>query len=65
MEVAVSGEAPIDQRSSASAAPSGWSLFRRASATSHTGSLAQRMMMIAAVWISILLLTGGFALDRR
>lgn len=62
MEVAVSGEAPIDQRSSAPAA-SGWSLFRRASATSHTGSLAQRMMMIAAVWITILLLTGGFALD--
>jgi signal transduction histidine kinase len=30
----------------------------------HTGSLAQRMMMIAAVWISILLLAGGVALDR-
>jgi signal transduction histidine kinase len=30
----------------------------------HTGSLAQRMMMIAAVWIAILLLAGGIALDR-
>ncbi|MDE1915122.1 MAG: HAMP domain-containing histidine kinase [Sphingomonadales bacterium] len=30
----------------------------------HTGSLAQRMMMIAAVWIAILLLAGGVALDR-
>lgn len=30
----------------------------------HTGSLAQRMMLIAAGWISILLLVGGIALDR-
>ncbi|WP_425482295.1 sensor histidine kinase [Altericroceibacterium indicum] len=30
----------------------------------HTGSLARRMMLIAAGWISILLLLGGFALDR-
>jgi signal transduction histidine kinase len=30
----------------------------------HTGSLAQRMMLIAAVWITILLLGGGLALDR-
>lgn len=33
-------------------------------AKAHTGSLAQRMMMIAAVWIAILLLAGGVALDR-
>ncbi|HWU01435.1 MAG TPA: histidine kinase, partial [Novosphingobium sp.] len=30
----------------------------------HTGSLSQRMMMIAAVWIIVLLLAGGLALDR-
>lgn len=33
-------------------------------APSHTGSLARRMMVIAAGWISILLLCGGVALDR-
>lgn len=30
----------------------------------HTGSLSQRMMLIAAGWITILLLVGGLALDR-
>ncbi|WP_115367575.1 sensor histidine kinase [Alteripontixanthobacter maritimus] len=30
----------------------------------HTGSLARRMMVIAAGWITILLLAGGFALER-
>ena len=30
----------------------------------HTGSLSRRMMLIAAGWISLLLLVGGFALDR-
>ena len=30
----------------------------------NTGSLARRMMLIAAGWISILLLLGGIALDR-
>lgn len=30
----------------------------------HTGSLSQRMMLIAAGWIVILLSLGGFALDR-
>ncbi len=30
----------------------------------HTGSLARRMMVIAAGWIFILLLVGGVALDR-
>ena len=30
----------------------------------HTGSLSRRMMLIAAGWISVLLLVGGFALDR-
>jgi len=32
--------------------------------TPHTGSLARRMMLIAAGWITILLLLGGVALDR-
>jgi signal transduction histidine kinase len=30
----------------------------------HTGSLARRMMLIAAGWITILLLLGGLGLDR-
>ena len=30
----------------------------------HTGSLSRRMMLIAAGWIAVLLLAGGFALDR-
>lgn len=30
----------------------------------HTGSLTRRMIVVAALWISILLVTGGFALDR-
>jgi signal transduction histidine kinase len=30
----------------------------------HTGSLARRMLLIAFGWIAILLLGGGFALDR-
>ena len=33
-------------------------------APQHTGSLARRMMLIAFGWITILLLAGGFALDR-
>jgi signal transduction histidine kinase len=32
--------------------------------TPHTGSIARRMMLIAAGWITILLLAGGVALDR-
>jgi hypothetical protein len=30
----------------------------------HIGSLTRRMIGVAALWISVLLLTGGFALDR-
>jgi signal transduction histidine kinase len=30
----------------------------------HIGSLTRRIIVVAALWISILLLTGGFALDR-
>ena len=30
----------------------------------HTGSLSRRMMLIAAGWIAILLLVGGYALDQ-
>lgn len=33
-------------------------------AKAHTGSLSQRMMLIAAGWIVVLLSLGGFALDR-
>jgi signal transduction histidine kinase len=36
----------------------------RPAAPPHTGSLAQRMMLIAAGWIIVLLLLGGLALDR-
>ncbi|WP_421721758.1 sensor histidine kinase [Aurantiacibacter suaedae] len=32
--------------------------------TRNTGSIARRMMIIAAVWIVVLLAIGGFALDR-
>jgi signal transduction histidine kinase len=32
--------------------------------TPHTGSLSRRMMVIAAGWITVLLLLGGVALDR-
>ena len=35
-----------------------------AGARPHTGSLGRRMMLIAAAWITILLLLGGIALDR-
>jgi signal transduction histidine kinase len=33
-------------------------------AARHTGSLSRRMMLIAAGWITVLLLGGGIALDR-
>ena len=33
-------------------------------AASHTGSLQRRMILIAAVWITLLLAGGGYALDR-
>lgn len=36
----------------------------RNKAVEHTGSLGRRMMVIAAGWITILLLLGGLALDR-
>ena len=32
--------------------------------TPHTGSLQRRMILIAAVWITLLLAGGGYALDR-
>ncbi len=35
-----------------------------ATSTPHTGSLSRRMMVIAAGWITVLLLLGGVALDR-
>jgi hypothetical protein len=36
----------------------------RAAPVPHTGSLSRRMMLIAAGWISVLLLGGGLALDQ-
>ena len=47
------GEAPLSEEAIAAGA-----------APPHTGSLARRMMLIAAGWISVLLLLGGVALDR-
>jgi hypothetical protein len=49
--------APVEQSAGAPATPS-------ASGTPHTGSLSRRMLVIAAGWILVLLLAGGFALDR-
>ena len=37
---------------------------RRPARRPHIGSLTRRMIGVAALWISVLLLTGGFALDR-
>lgn len=37
---------------------------RQGATVAHTGSLSRRMMLIAAGWISVLLLGGGLALDR-
>jgi signal transduction histidine kinase len=48
----VAVDAPGEQAITAAAAPP------------NTGSLARRMMLIAAGWITILLLVGGVALDR-
>ena len=46
------------------AAPAPGAQLTDSDATPHTGSLARRMMLISAGWISVLLLSGGFALDR-
>lgn len=51
-------EARIEAEAAAAGAPS------RDKAVEHTGSLGRRMMLIAAGWITILLLVGGLALDR-
>ena len=51
-----------EARIEAEAAASGASM--RDQKPEHTGSLARRMMLIAAGWITILLLVGGVALDR-
>src|SRR5690606_32650047 len=50
-ESAAAPAVPEDQAEADSGAP-------------HTGSLARRMMLIAAGWIAILLLLGGLALER-
>ncbi len=41
-----------------------WFLKRRHNQEQSTGSLTRRMISIAALWISVLLIGGGFALDR-
>ena len=41
-----------------------WFLKRRNNQEQSTGSLTRRMISIAALWISVLLVGGGFALDR-
>ena len=51
-------EARIEAEAAASGAPD------RDKPVEHTGSLGRRMMLIAAGWITILLLVGGLALDR-
>ncbi len=46
------------------AAPGQEDAIAAGAAPTHTGSLSRRMILIAAGWISILLLVGGVALDR-
>jgi len=46
------------------AAAKAWFLKRRRNETQSTGSLTRRMISIAALWISVLLVGGAFALDR-
>lgn len=46
------------------AAARAWFLKRRRDSGASTGSLTRRMISIAALWISVLLIGGGFALDR-
>ena len=41
-----------------------WVATRRHSSGHSTGSLTRRMITIAALWIGVLLIGGGFALDR-
>ena len=46
------------------AAPAGEGADAESDAPPHTGSLSRRMILMAAGWITILLLGGGLALDR-
>ena len=45
-------------------APDAQSGMNEGAAAPHTGSLSRRMIVVAAGWILVLLLAGGFALDR-
>ena len=65
--------APVGDESSVDEAPTVGAETRAATAAikgkaarrqPHTGSLAKRMMLIAAGWITLLLVFGGIALDR-
>ena len=53
--------APITAAAEAASGPPRTAVQRR---RSRIGSLTRRMIGVAALWIGILLLTGGFALDR-
>ena len=53
--------APLEAAAEAASGPRSAALRRR---RSRIGSLTRRMIGVAALWIGILLLTGGFALDR-
>ena len=50
--------------SPAAGQPDGTEASQEPARTPHTGSLSTRIMLIAAGWITILLVGGGFALDR-
>jgi signal transduction histidine kinase len=54
---------PVESRPEESGPPPD-STRKAAAPKPHTGSLAKRMMLIAAAWIAFLLLAGGVALDR-
>jgi len=57
-------EAPVEDAPVEEAPPGGGEAPPIHQEIPHTGSLGRRMMLIAAGWITILLLLGGLALDR-
>ena len=59
-KAASAGEAPA----TASGAPAEPAAAGASPTVPHTGSLSRRMILIAAGWITILLLLGGLALNR-
>src|SRR5947208_16982432 len=55
---------PLVAAADVEAAPEAGALADDTRRAPHTGSLATRIMAIAAGWITVLLFVGGFALDR-